>query len=101
MITIHTTCQSAADRVDNLVSVPTLHRFKKQSIRQMSMELMNLMIDIFIDSFDDKPERLFLILIIQTTQFMPLSKLDEIRYFCRKITKNSIILRVLHALHCS
>ena len=52
--------QTAADRVDNLASVPTLHRFEKQSVRQMSMELMNLMIDVFIESFHNTPEEIVL-----------------------------------------
>ena len=52
--------QTAANRVDDLASVPTLHRFEKQSVRQMSMELMDLMIDIFIESYEQRPEEIIL-----------------------------------------
>lgn len=52
--------QTAADRLDNLASVPTLCRFENSSVREMSMELMNLMIDVFIESFDDVPSEIVL-----------------------------------------
>jgi hypothetical protein len=52
--------QTAACKVDKLASVPTLHRFEKQSIRQMTKELMDLMIDIFIESFSCNPGEIIL-----------------------------------------
>ena len=52
--------QTAADRVDDLASVPTLHRFENNSVRKMSMELMNLMLDVFIESFYKKPKEIIL-----------------------------------------
>lgn len=52
--------QTAAGKVDQLASVPTLCRFENSSVRDMSMELMDLMIDVFIESFDHNPSEIIL-----------------------------------------
>jgi hypothetical protein len=52
--------QTAADRIDDLASVPTLCRFENSSVREMSMELMTLMIDVFIESFESAPSEIIL-----------------------------------------
>lgn len=52
--------QTAAGKVEELASVPTLCRFENSSVREMSMELMNLMIDVFIESFEDVPSEITL-----------------------------------------
>jgi hypothetical protein len=52
--------QTAAGKVEDLASVPTLCRFENSSVREMSMELMNLMIDVFIESFKNVPEEIIL-----------------------------------------
>jgi len=52
--------QTAADRVDDLASVPTLCRFENSSARAMSMELMDLMIDVFMESFENTPNEIML-----------------------------------------
>jgi hypothetical protein len=52
--------QTAADEVKTLASVSTLCRFENKSIRNLCMELMELMIDVFIESFDFEPNELIL-----------------------------------------
>ena len=52
--------QTAADKVEPLASTSTLCRFEKNSIREACKELMNLMIDIFIESLEDSPSEITL-----------------------------------------
>jgi hypothetical protein len=52
--------QTAAHKLDPLASVPTLCRFENNSVRDMSMEMMDLMIDVFIESFEEEPSEITL-----------------------------------------
>jgi hypothetical protein len=52
--------QTAAGETRELASAPTLCRFEDRSDRGMCMELFNLMIDVFMESFDVAPGELVL-----------------------------------------
>ncbi len=52
--------QTAAGKIDPLASVSTLCRFENSSIREMSMELIDFMVDVFIESFKNKPKEIVL-----------------------------------------
>ena len=52
--------QTTADKVEPLVSTSTLYRFENNSIRETCKELMNLMIDIFIESLESSPSEITL-----------------------------------------
>lgn len=52
--------QTAAGEVKELASSPTLCRFESMSDRKMCMELLNLMVDVFMESFDSAPGELVL-----------------------------------------
>jgi len=50
--------QTAADKTEALASSPTLCRFENSATRAMCMELFDLLIDVFLESFDSRPDRL-------------------------------------------
>ena len=52
--------RTAAGQVEHLASVSTLCRFENRSVRAMCLELMELMIDMFIESFTETPKELIL-----------------------------------------
>lgn len=52
--------QAAADRVDDLSSSSTLCRLEQTSEREMCFRLMDLMTEVFIESFSGTPEELVL-----------------------------------------
>ena len=52
--------QTVAEKTKELASTSTLCRFENTSIRAMCMELMNYMIDLFIESFKRSPEEIIL-----------------------------------------
>ena len=52
--------QTAAEEDGDLASAPTLCRFENSATRSMCMELSNLLTDVFIESFEEEPEEIFL-----------------------------------------
>ena len=50
--------QTASGKSDVLASAPTLCRLENSSDRAMCMELSDLLLDVFLESFDREPERL-------------------------------------------
>ena len=52
--------QTAAGEDGELASAPTLCRFENRSTRAVCMELSSLLIDVFMEPFDNEPEEIFL-----------------------------------------
>ena len=52
--------QTVSGKTKELASTATLCRFENSSVREMCMELMDFMIDLFIESFKSTPEEIIL-----------------------------------------